>query len=174
MHNVEANARMFVRLILPSMLAQWQKFIPSAFVYYSIHVAAYWCPSVRILSAYKHGTTGSSSFAFQLLHPPWIECIMRMFLHVWITSPSMVSLSLMGRLQNVCSKCVGCLHTNPSMDEEAPPHHEQLQAWYLRAAYKNLFLMCSSSILRPDIAMATYKKFSYDVRLKAWNLWASG
>ena len=110
-----------------------------------------------------------STFAFQLLHHPWIECIMRMFLHVWITSPSMVSLSLIG---NVCSKCVGCLHSNPSMDEEAPSHHEQLQAWYLRAACKYLFLMCPSSILRPDIAMATYKKFSCDVRLKAWNLWA--
>ena len=76
---------------------------------------------------------------------------MRSFLHVWITSPSMVSLSLVGNLQKICSKYVRYLHSNPSMDEEAPPR--RLQAWYLTAAYKNLFLVCLSSTVHPPIEL---------------------
>ena len=143
-HNVEANAYMFVRWMLPSMLAQWQvgslqKFIPAVYCSYYERFKTWYDRSPRIVGIPSvfiicTPTSAPSNIAFN-------GCIIKRFLHVWITSRSMVSLSLMGSLQIICSKCIGCLNLNLSMDE-APPRNERLQAWYLRAAYKNLFLVC--------------------------------
>ena len=152
MHNVEANAGMFVRWMLPSMLAQWlvgslQKFIPSA-----IHVAAY-CSYYERFQAWHDRSpriVGSPSvfiICTQASAPSniaLIDCIMRRFLHVWITSPSMVSLSPVGSL-GVWTQTFQWMSLHPSMSS-------------LQNFVSCMFVYIPTCTFS-NIAMATYTNF---------------